>query len=61
MSKYLIRKAIFLKYPSFKIVFIALMYELEEDFFLRSDDLAKKYVDNIISVLDNTKPGNLKN
>jgi hypothetical protein len=37
------------------------MYELDEDYFLRSDDLAKKYVDNIISVLDNTKPGILKN
>ena len=37
-----------------------MMYELDEDYFLRSDDLAKKYVDNIISVLDNTKPGIFK-
>ena len=36
------------------------MYELDEDYFLRSDDLAKRYSENIINSLDKNKLGMLQ-
>jgi hypothetical protein len=44
----------------FKILFIALMYEFPEDYFLRSDDLAKKYFENIENSLINNDPGKIR-
>jgi hypothetical protein len=36
------------------------MYELPEDYFLRSDDLAKKYSENIENSLINNDPGKIQ-
>ena len=36
------------------------MYELPEDYFLRSDDLAKKYNENIESSLLDNNPGKIR-
>ena len=45
---------------SWDVRYIGLMYELDEDYFLRSDELAKNYSDYISSSLQKTKPGKFK-
>jgi hypothetical protein len=44
-----------LRIKDFKISHIGLMYKLDEDYFLRSDDLAKKYSEDILNLIQPSK------